>query len=244
MPDPQQGPPGRPAPVEFLPLDPQHPDEWNLTPDYALVHRELKTAVIADVHLGYEWARGSRGDVVPAHSLRETLEKLERLTNRLPIRQLVVAGDLIESALPCARTRQDVAGLAKWLVDRKIELIHIHGNHEGTAPTLLPLQIEMAGWSIAHGHQHLGPGRWIIGYHHPALHIEEISAPCYLLHENWVILPAFSSNAAGLDVLGNGLPMGFRKLDFQCVVPMEGRLFDFGRVSAIRTVFRPASNQK
>ena len=182
--------------------------------------------------------------MVPAHTLRETLEKLTQLTQRLSVRRLVVAGDLIESALPCPRTRHDVAGLAKWLADRKIELVHIHGNHEGHGPTLLPLQIELGGWSIAHGHLNLDGGRWIIGHHHPSLRVEEISAPCFLIHENWVILPAFSSNAAGLDVLGSGLPGGFRKLDFQCVVPMEGRLFDFGQLSTLRAVFRPGSNRK
>ena len=67
-----------------------------------------RTAVIADVHLGYEWARGSAGDCVPAHSLDETLARLERLLDRAPIARLVVAGDLVESPRPCRRTAADL----------------------------------------------------------------------------------------------------------------------------------------
>ena len=48
-------------------------DCWQLTPEGAVIHPGERTAVIADLHLGYEWARGAAGDCVPAHSLDETL---------------------------------------------------------------------------------------------------------------------------------------------------------------------------
>jgi metallophosphoesterase superfamily enzyme len=53
------------------------PDGWKLAPEGAAVHEAERVAVIADVHLGYEWARGSGGDCLPAHSLAETRAKLE-----------------------------------------------------------------------------------------------------------------------------------------------------------------------
>ena len=31
---------------------------WEFTPEGAVVHRASQTGVIADLHLGYEWARG------------------------------------------------------------------------------------------------------------------------------------------------------------------------------------------
>jgi uncharacterized protein len=52
-------------------------ESWRLTPEGAAIHPGERTAVIADVHLGYEWARGSAGDCVPAHSLDETLARLD-----------------------------------------------------------------------------------------------------------------------------------------------------------------------
>jgi metallophosphoesterase superfamily enzyme len=76
------------------------PDGWGLAPEGAAVHPGERLAVIADVHLGYEWARASGGDMVPAHSLAETLAKLTTLLDRARIGRLVVAGDLVESSWP------------------------------------------------------------------------------------------------------------------------------------------------
>ena len=33
-------------------------DDWRLTPEGAAIHLGERTAVVADLHLGYEWARG------------------------------------------------------------------------------------------------------------------------------------------------------------------------------------------
>ena len=83
-------------------------DSWELTPEGAAIHRGERTAVIADVHLGYEWARGAAGDCVPAHSLVETIGRLERVLSRAAIARLIVAGDLVESPRPCRRTAADL----------------------------------------------------------------------------------------------------------------------------------------
>ena len=41
------------------------PGGWTLTAEGAAVYAKDDTAVVADVHLGYEWARGDCGDCVP-----------------------------------------------------------------------------------------------------------------------------------------------------------------------------------
>ena len=95
--------------------------------------------MIADVHLGYEWARAAGGDCLPAHSLAETLAKLASLLGRAPIARLVVAGDLVESPRPCRRTASDVRSLFEWLDDRGVELVPVLGNHDpqrGPRPAL------------------------------------------------------------------------------------------------------------
>src|SRR5215212_10658624 len=90
---------------------------WCLAPEGAAVHPGERLAVIADVHLGYEWARARGGDVIPAHSLAETLAKLTTLLARVRVERLVVAGDLVESPRPCPQTARDVARLRAWLAD-------------------------------------------------------------------------------------------------------------------------------
>ena len=129
------------------------PDGWWLAPEGAVVHVGERTAIIADVHLGYEWSRGSGGDVVPAHSLAETVAALGRLLDRAPVARLVVAGDLVESPRPCRRTEADFARLRAWLDARGVALIPVLGNHDPQRPPRPPLSLEVAGWTVAHGHR-------------------------------------------------------------------------------------------
>src|ERR671913_109413 len=68
------------------------PDGWRLAPEGGAVHFGERTAVIADVHLGYEWARSAGGDHLPALSLAQTRAKLARLLDRAAIDRLGRAG--------------------------------------------------------------------------------------------------------------------------------------------------------
>jgi putative SbcD/Mre11-related phosphoesterase len=206
------------------------PDGWRLVPEGAAVHPGERLAVIADVHLGYEWARASGGDVVPAHSLAETLGKLTTVLARARIERLVVAGDLVESPRPCPRTARDVARLTAWLADRGVELIALRGNHD---PPSGPATMEVAGWTIGHGHRPLGGGRTIFGHYHPALRAEGMSVPCFLVSAASIALPAFSFNAAGLDVTSAALPDLLRTGPPRCVAGAGEDLFDFGPLPSL-----------
>ena len=76
-------------------------DDWLLTPDGAAIHAGERTAVIADVHLGYEWARGAAGDCIVAHSLAETTERLSRVLGGETTRGLVAFdGERCDRATP------------------------------------------------------------------------------------------------------------------------------------------------
>jgi putative SbcD/Mre11-related phosphoesterase len=198
--------------------------DWLLAPEGAAILPEEGVAVIADVHLGYEWARGTRGDMVPAHSLAETTARLTRLFDRVAVDRLVVAGDLVETARPCARTAADVRALRRWLGERGIELVALRGNHD---PPGGPATIEIGGWTIGHGHRPLPP-RCVFGHHHPVLRAGGLVAPCFLVGPLTIALPAFSANAAGLDVNGRALPDALSDPDLRCVAGLDGVLLDFG----------------
>jgi len=252
---------------------------WQLTPEGAAIHRRERTAVIADVHLGYEWARGAAGDCVPAHSLEETLERLALVLKRASIARLVVAGDLVESARPCHRTGQDVRRLGAWLLARGVSLTVLAGNHDragsgraskctrGTeratvdqafqpdvrlesltysiqnsagplsAPDrthLLPECQTVADWTIGHGDRPLAGRRTISGHHHPALRIEGTTAPCFLVGPGRIILPAFSLNAAGCDLITAALPREWLRAGFRCLASTGVDLLDFGPLPNLR----------
>jgi len=217
---------------------------WQLTPEGAAIHRRERTAVIADVHLGYEWARGAAGDCVPAHSLEETLERLALILNRASIARLVVAGDLVESARPCHRTDQDVHRFRAWLLAQGVSLTVLAGNHDRARSRRasgvpeqthsLPECDTVADWTIGHGDRPLAGPRTITGHHHPALRIEGTTAPCFLVGPGRIILPAFTLNAAGCDLVTAALPRDWLRAGFHCLASTGVDLLDFGPLANLR----------
>lgn len=218
-----------PLTPRLLPLDPAVPGGWWLCGERALIHRDERTAVIADVHLGYEWARGTGGDVIPAHSMVETKESLQRMLALAPIDRLVVAGDLLESG-HCGRSRADVEKLRGWLRARGVSLEILLGNHDGDDRGLHWVRI--GEWSIGHGHTPFPGARKIIGHVHPIIEIGGVAAPCFVVGRASIVLPAHSSNAAGIDVRALTLPAWLRLDTPRHIAALEGELFDLGEYGA------------
>lgn len=220
---------------------------WLLTPEGAAIRPDEATAVVADVHLGYEWARGDAGDCVPAHSLAETRDRLGRLLARAEVRRLIVAGDLVESARPCAATAADVVRLNDWLRARGVDLVIVPGNHDRslawsysrrlrraeTGPTLAPGELVVGGWTICHGHRPCRGERVMMGHHHPSLVVGRVAAPCFLVGPRLMVLPAFSPNAAGRDVATTRGPEEWDGHDLRCVVGAGGEVLDFGPLATL-----------
>ena len=223
------------------------PGGWLLAPEGAAVFPAEATAVVADVHLGYEWARGAGGDCVPPHSLGETIGLIDRLRSRVGFRKLVVAGDLVESRRFCRRTSADVARLSAWLGERGIDLVVVAGNHDPPRRPPLPRSVEVGGWTVVHGHRRddLDHPRAVCGHHHPALRASGLSAPCFLVGPSSIVLPAFSRNAAGVGLgsLDPALTGPDRSGHApRCLATSGGELLDFGPVpDLLRALLEGAS---
>ncbi len=201
------------------------PGGWFLAPEGGAIHPGERTAVVADVHLGYEWARASGGDCVPAHSLAETIARLGSLLDGTSVSRLVVAGDLVESRRPCLRTARDLSALSRWLAGRGVELVPLAGNHDPPRRPPWPASVEVAGGTIAHGHRPIAAALTICGHHHPMLRAPGVSAPCFLVNATSIILPAFSPNAAGVGLATLDPAL---LADRRCVAAADGLLLDFG----------------
>ncbi len=223
-------------------------DEWRLTPEGAAIHLVEQTAVVADLHLGYEWARGAAGDCVIAHSLVETLARLALVLVHAPVTRLIVAGDLVESPRPCRRTSDDVRELCEWLAGRGITLLVLEGNHDrGLQPrsnvnsrslSAMPSTCVVANWTIGHGHLPIKGERTISGHHHPVLQVERTTAPCFLVGPRRIVLPAFSCNAAGCDVGTASVPKSWLANPLRCLVSTGSELLDFGPLTDLRRSLR------
>jgi uncharacterized protein len=222
-------------------------EDWLLTPEGAAVHAGEETAVIADVHLGYEWARAESGDCVVAHSLDETIVRLRGVFRRARISRLIVAGDLIESPRACRHTDQDLGRLNGWLTGQGISLVVVKGNHDrhdyepmdsALKTAGLRETCTIAGWTIGHGHQALRMLRTISGHFHPVFSYQGHTAPCFVVGPARIILPPFSSNAAGCDVAVGAVPRSWPAAKLRCIVSTGDELLDFGPLGDLRRRFR------
>ena len=176
------------------------------------------------------------GDMVPPHSLAETLSRLDRLHHRFPFSRLIVAGDLVESHHLCRRTAADLATLRAWLESRQIQFTPLRGNHDPATPASGPLTLQLDdGWTIAHGHHPLPAApRAVTGHLHPSLKVQSVTTPCFLVGPDTIILPAFSSNAAGWNILGPW-PPGLESRAPRCIAALGDTILDFGPIAPLRS---------
>jgi len=206
-------------------------NDWLLTAQRAAIHVPTATAVIADLHLGYDAVRRATGEAVPESDVRAALTPLAVLAAQHGVRRLVVAGDLCEDARREAPLHDVLAELARL----GVELAGIvPGNHDRTlgGDHLLLDGIVLGDWRIVHGDRRAVRGRQVQGHVHPCIRWEGVAAPCFLIAERRLVLPAFSGDAAGVNVLGDrawerfrcGVIVGAQVLDFGVLLGLKSRL--------------------
>lgn len=229
-------------------------NEWLLTAQRVAVHLPTRTAVVADLHLGYAEARLRRGDAVPNESMTDLLEPLRCSMQHNDARRLIVAGDLLEDC-DCSEA---LADFRNWLDQSDMELVAlVPGNHDiglessmkkrKIALPIRPEGVDVGGWRIVHGEGSLPDAPLVHGHFHPYLRWspkrqanrprlargrfapDTIDGPCYLSGAGRLILPAFSKEAAGVNVLS---VRRWRSLD--CHAIAGDRVLDLGDVSTLR----------
>jgi uncharacterized protein len=207
--------------------------DWLLTPERVALHLPTATAVVADLHLGYDEARRRRGEAVPTRPLGEQLAPLGRALARHRCRRLVIAGDLLEDG----RCHDALAGLRDWAGAAGVEVAgFVLGNHDaGLAEAAGELAaraegVRLGAWRVVHGDGELPEGPVVQGHEHPWFRWRgRLSAPCYLVGPCRLVLPAYSDDAAGVNVRGDR-----RWRDFRCLVIAGEEVLDFGPVGDLR----------
>jgi metallophosphoesterase superfamily enzyme len=178
-------------------------NEWRLLPQRFAVHVPTATAVLADLHLGYTAARQRLGDAIPNRGVFEEMQPLADAAAALKVGKLIVAGDLFERRFDAEFYHQFLNVLDRL----KIEFVGlVPGNHDrgvGRAERRLPLfpdGYDLNGWHIVHGDRPIEKPRAVFGHLHPAVRVNGSKQPCFLTRGTHLILPAFSLDAAGIDV--------------------------------------------
>jgi uncharacterized protein len=195
-------------------------------------------AAVADLHLGYTASLGRRGAYLPGRREASARDALLALVGELALQRLLLLGDLKHSTR--GADAGEVAALQEVLgaLAGRVELTLVRGNHDRGLERLVELavvdQVEAGGWTFAHGDRLVAGERVVVGHEHPAFHARDalgagFRAPCFLVGEHSIVLPAFSPDAAGTDV-GKPPPGGFlspytRREPQRCYVVEGGRLF-------------------
>jgi putative SbcD/Mre11-related phosphoesterase len=212
-------------------------NDWALTPARAAIHLPTRTAVVADLHLGYAEARQRAGDAVPTTAVASILAPLRPALATYGARHLVIAGDLFESR-PSSELLEE---LLDWFRNERIELTAVvPGNHDRGAKTDgLPIHLngfDLGGWQVIHGDGRRPAGRVVQGHEHPLLRWGNgLAAPCYLVGNDHIVLPAFSMDAAGVSVMH-----ATRWSAYRCCAIAGNDVLDFGQLAQLQPVGRPS----
>ena len=186
-------------------------DNVILTPEKAAIIKN--TAIIADLHLGFENVMQDYGIAFPRMQIKDVLESVEKLVEKYNIEKLIIAGDFKhEFSRNLPYEWEDVELFLKTFKNLNIEVVR--GNHDNFLAAILAKhgvelkeKIDVCGWTIVHGHKECDAKRIIMGHEHPAVKVRKggvYSFPCYLhvkAKKEIVVLPAFSPLMSGSDVL-------------------------------------------
>lgn len=210
--------------------------EWLLTPYRAAIHVPTATAVVTDLHLGYDAVRRHHGEAVPEFGWDAVEERLEMMIQRHRLEWLVVAGDLVEAAPGHAIATRLLASVAC----RGIEIGLVPGNHDRGLTALagvhyFPRGIPLGDWLVLHDREPARARNQVTGHVHPVLRVPGMraSVPCYLWREGHLVLPALSDDAAGLNVLHADCWKAY-----DCCGIMDGEVVAVGPLSGLRRRLR------
>lgn len=216
------------------------PGPWAFVPEGALLHRDAGLIVLSDLHLGYEDARSLKGDYLPIRSTDEALSRLRRLIRASGAKTVVVAGDVVESAIASSRRSDRIGEFRRGLEAMRVDPVFLRGNHDaGCRPIDLDSLI-IDGWLIRHGHDEPPPGAAelkgeILGHSHPVLRWNGHTFRAFLSSSGQILLPAFACDAAGADVLDSRAFPDRVWADHECLVCRSDAVLSFGLLHRLRS---------
>jgi len=176
-----------------------------LTPEKAAVVGN--TAVIADLHLGFENVLQERGYALPRLQLKEIKKQVKNIVEKYDISKIVIAGDLkheFSKNLP-----YEWEDVREFIESVEVKLEVVRGNHDNYLAAILAdygielkEKVNVGDFTVVHGHREFDGEKIIMGHEHPAVKIRVRGAlysfPCYLVADSSkIVLPAFSPLMAG-----------------------------------------------
>lgn len=186
--------------------------DLQLLPEKAIYLQQSHSLLVADVHLGKSETFQRFGIPIPNQVNQETLDRLQRLCDRVNPDELIILGDLFHSQLALVAEVQDA--WSSFLAHVEAEVKLIVGNHDrALISQLQPFSMECVKDAIAlenlwlsHEPDSQSHNLNICGHIHPCLKIktrlDNLRLPCFYLdkNQNQLMLPSFGAFTGGYEV--------------------------------------------
>ena len=174
----------------------------------ALYAPELKTLLIADLHLEKGTSLARRGVHLPPYDTRESLLQLTAVLNAVKPERLIFLGDSFHDGE--ARSRIDNHDLAMLrAITSAIDTLWITGNHDPQPPNdiggQIVSEIALGPVTLRHEPRLLAETESeIAGHLHPAAAVHarghRIRCRCFIADHRRIVMPAFGSYTGALSV--------------------------------------------
>lgn len=190
-----------------------------VTSDRCLLLEGGRTAVIGDLHLGYETSLEDEGVFLPRVNTGTIRDALNRIISRYEPERMVLLGDVKHDFRRSKRESSEEILRIVRLLNEALDTLVIKGNHDNYIQNVLEEEnmtavdyVDISGFRLEHGHVDTGKRPVIIGHEHPAVRIpgsggEKIH--CFVLarEEGVLVIPPFSPMSLGSDLLTEGTVM-------------------------------------
>lgn len=167
-----------------------------------------ETLILSDLHLGKTAHLRKNGFAIPSYTHTQDIERLSALIEHYKAQQLVIVGDMIH-----AKNNKEVVDWKQFCDQHSyLRVVLIKGNHDRLSNTFLhdlgvhKIEDHWLFDGISFVHEPTSESNYptISGHIHPGIQIKLLknsrkSFPCFVLHNNVFILPAFSL-FTGLDI--------------------------------------------
>jgi len=185
-----------------------------ITNDRCLILEDGPTAVIGDLHLGYESALEDEGMYIPRMNNRSIRDSLNRILYRYEPKRFVLLGDVKHDFRRAPyECRDEVVDIMRMLREA-CEVVTVRGNHDNFIQNILSdvnmtayENIDLMGYRLEHGHVDSGRRPVIIGHEHPSVRFPGqvgggLKLQCFVHMENEgvIVIPPFSPFSSGNDL--------------------------------------------
>jgi len=185
-----------------------------ITNDRCLILSEGPTAVLGDLHLGYEKAMEDEGMYLPRINTDSIRDSLNRILSKYEPSRVVLLGDIKHDFRRAKyESREEVKSVMNLLIEAA-EVVVIKGNHDNFLQNILSDlgllvadYVDIAGYRLEHGHVDSGVRPVIIGHEHPSVRIPGaisggLKMQCFVhaRRDGVIVLPPFSPLSTGNDL--------------------------------------------